>query len=376
VAQENCTVLQVHTGFAAGGSERQVVLLASGLARRGIEPIIACPAGAWLAAIEAGIKVWPLVSGKPEFANVLRLISSMRSHRVRIVQSHTAVADLLSAAAAMLARVPIRISTRHALRCECLYAGRARRYLIRHISHRITRHAFTAVTAVSEAAARANAAHGCPRQKSIVVVRNGVEIPCGAKQDSLSPMGIPENSWIVACLGRLSPEKGQRFLLQAAALVRKTIPELRVIFAGNGPDRDSLAQIASDLGIRESILFPGWIADVAPLLRNADVVVQPSLFEGFGLSIAEAMAAACPVICTSVGGLTELVLDEVTGLLVPPANAEALAAALMQIFREPARAVQLGAAARKRIEQHFSAARMIEDTCNLYKQLLRDAGSA
>ena len=163
---------------------------------------------------------------------------------------------------------------------------------------------------------------------------------------------------VIGSLAGLEERKGHEFLLQAAAALKKDGVKLHYKIAGDGPSRHSLEQQAARLGLQDEVSFLGFIADPAEFLAQVDVLVMPSLYEGLGVAVLEAMAAGKAVIGTRVGGLPESIVDEVTGLLVPPRDAGALADAIAKLVRAPALAVAMGEKGRARVLQDFTLEKM------------------
>jgi glycosyltransferase involved in cell wall biosynthesis len=170
----------------------------------------------------------------------------------------------------------------------------------------------------------------------------------------------------VLTVARLDEQKGQRYLLEAAAQV----PQARFVLAGDGPLRTSLEAQARSLGLEQRVKFLGYRSDIPDLLAGCDVFVLPSLYEGLPLSILEAMSAGKPVIATQIGGTDEAVIPNETGLLIPPADPAALAAAIRKLLDDRPFARRLALAGQARVECEFSAATMVQRVTNVYTELL------
>lgn len=171
---------------------------------------------------------------------------------------------------------------------------------------------------------------------------------------------------VVLTVARLEDHhKGISWLLRAAALV----PEALFVIAGDGPDRERLQKLAVDLCVQHRVVFLGFRQDIAALLSCCDVFVLPSLFEGLCLVILEAMAAGKPVVATDVAGTDDVIISGETGLLVPPANAEALAAAIKRVLQDPLLAARLAAAGNARVVSEFSSDVMARRMNLIYDEL-------
>lgn len=169
----------------------------------------------------------------------------------------------------------------------------------------------------------------------------------------------------VLTLARLEKQKGIPYLLDVASRV----PEASFAIAGDGPDRAALEMRARELGIADRVTFLGRRSDVPELLAATDVFMLPSLYEGLPLTVLEAMAAGRPVIATAAGGTGEVVIDGETGLLVPPADPAALAAALRRLLADPAEAVRLAATARDRVQRDYGIDVMVRRIESIYDEV-------
>jgi glycosyltransferase involved in cell wall biosynthesis len=173
---------------------------------------------------------------------------------------------------------------------------------------------------------------------------------------------------IALTLARLDRQKGLSSLLRAAAL----LPDVSFVIAGEGPERPALEAEARALGVSDRVSLLGFQRDPASLLANADLFVLPSLLEGLPLSVLEAMAACRPVVATSVPGTDEIVSHGVTGLLVPPGNPTALAAAVRELLRDQALARRLALAGRELVRSRFTAGAMARSIGEVYQELLEE----
>jgi glycosyltransferase involved in cell wall biosynthesis len=163
-------------------------------------------------------------------------------------------------------------------------------------------------------------------------------------------------------------------LLQAAALARQEDADIRVVLVGDGPLREELEARAEALGLGQAVTFAGWRRDLASVYADLDAVVISSHNEGTPASLIEAMATGCPVVSTRVGGVPDLIGDGETGRLVSPGEREALAAALLELFREPERTARMAELAQRQVLERHQARRLVADVDRLYRQLLTAAG--
>jgi len=171
-------------------------------------------------------------------------------------------------------------------------------------------------------------------------------------------------------------QKGYQDLLEVVPGVSARRPDARFVWAGEGSLEGELRARARALDVEHAVCFLGRRADVPDLLAAADLFVLPSRFEGLPLVALEAMAAGLPVIGTRVCGTSEVVLDGVTGRLVPPGAAPELTAAILEALEQPERSTRWGAAGRERVEREFSAGRMTRETIAVYEELFHQPAAA
>lgn len=211
--------------------------------------------------------------------------------------------------------------------------------------------------------------------KRITQAYNGVDIerfsrPAG---DALPIPGCPFDpavDWIVGTVGRMSPVKDQLMLAQAFVQALSQAPQLRLVMVGEGPLRAQAQALLDAAGVADKAWLPGERSDVPAVMRGLHAFALPSLAEGISNTILEAMACGLPVIATEVGGNADLVSAE-TGVLVPKADPQAFAAALVELASQPARAQRMGAAGRQRVDQHFSMAAMVATYRGVYDEQLK-----
>jgi glycosyltransferase involved in cell wall biosynthesis len=237
--------------------------------------------------------------------------------------------------------------------------------LIRHFDH---------VVAVSEPIRQELLQAGVPDHK-LSRIANGIDTgpfrraAAGGRRASLD---LPQDRLVVGMVSSLTPEKGHVHALEALARLRGRFPDLLLAVVGDGPQRPALQAAADRLGLRDQVRFCGRRSDVAEVLGAFDVFLLPSLNEGLPIALLEAMAAARPVVASRVGDVPAVVRDDDTGLLVPPADVSALAAALARLAADPDLRSRLGRAAADAVERRFSAEQMARQYCLLYDRLQQE----
>jgi len=175
---------------------------------------------------------------------------------------------------------------------------------------------------------------------------------------------------VIGTAAVLEERKGHRFLLEAAAELKRQGRRLKYRIAGDGSQREKLERLAQSMGLQQDVEFLGFVSDVPAFLSAIDIFVLPSLFEGLGVAVLEAMAAARPVVASDTGGLRELVADGETGLLAAPGDSIALARAIAQLASQPERMRAMGASGRARVEKYFTMEKMARENESYYYDLL------
>lgn len=201
----------------------------------------------------------------------------------------------------------------------------------------------------------------------VAVIASGVEVR--PPDEALPPLD-PGHMPVVGTAGPLEALKGLPFFLNAARQVLATGRQVEFLIAGAGPEEANLRRLARELGIASQVTFVPNLCDFEDPLRAMDIYCLPSLQQGLGTVMLEAMALGRPVIATGVGGVYDVVRDGVTGLIVPPSDSSELARRITELLNDPIRARSLGAAARKLVEREFHVNRMIRQTAELYSEVI------
>jgi glycosyltransferase involved in cell wall biosynthesis len=351
-----------------GGAERMVAQLASGLAKAGCPSVVVVPARGegWLAKELVGSDVvveTVRLDGRTAATCIPELASVFRRHRIELVHSHEFGMAVFGAWAARRAGLP-HVITMHGGR---YYASRAYRRIAMRMAIRWSR----GVVAVSESAGRALRQDMGLREHVVRVIPNGV-VPATVDHDApplRAELGLGPDDRLLLALGNLYAVKGHRYLIDAVALAAASHPDLHVAIAGRGGEEPELRAQAARLGVQDRVHLLGFRSDIGRLIAAADVFVMPSLSEGLPLALLEAMFFGRPIIATGVGEMPA-VLEPDAGVIVPPADAEALAGAIQRLLDDRESAARLGANARTRAEAEFHFDRMLERYAAIYAQRL------
>jgi glycosyltransferase involved in cell wall biosynthesis len=224
--------------------------------------------------------------------------------------------------------------------------------------------------AVSQAVRAGLIANGV-RSDQISVIPNGVD-PARLREAASAepPPTLRPAAARVGSVGRLERVKGTEYFLRAAARLAADHPDVRYVVAGTGSCERELRELAVDLGIAHLVEFLGYVGAAPPLIASLDIVIVPSLSEASGLTAMEAMALGVPVVASFAGGLSEVVENGRTGLLVPPADAEAIARAVARLLDNPELGRRLAAEGERHVAKRFTVGRMVDAYLALYEEIL------
>ena len=367
-------VLLMIPSFHQGGSERQGLQLARLLSRTGRHRVT-------LACLDRSGVLLPEAEGLgelPEFRlnsfydhNMLtqlrRCVALLKTHAIDIVQTFDFYTNVFGLTAAGLARVPLRVGARRETEGHRTLAQRwveRRAFQLAHL-----------VAANSEAVRQELIRDGVPASK-VVTSYNGVDMNRVApiahvnRAGVLSSLGLPSDSerrFVTIVANLRSPYKDHPTFIKAARIVSEAVPEATFVLAGEGPLIEDMRLMARELGIEQRTCFAGRCTRVGELLAVSDVCVLSSRDgEGFSNAIIEYMAAARPVVATDVGGAREAIIDGETGWVVPPRDSGALAARIIELLRDPARAREMGQRGHLVAAVKFSAAAQLARIEQLY----------
>jgi len=213
-------------------------------------------------------------------------------------------------------------------------------------------------------------------ERRVVTVHEGIDlghVEAAPAADLHREFWLPRDAPIVGNVAALVPHKGQRHLVDAAALVVQKVPDARFVIAGDGELRDALDRQIKDRGLEKHVVLAGFRPDVLSVHKAFDVFVMSSITEGLGTSLLDAMACGKPIVATSAGGIPEVVADGQTGILVPPRNHEALARAIIALLGDEHAQQVMGAEGLLRVREKFSAERMVQETLAVYRRVAQHA---
>jgi len=305
-------------------------------------------------------------------ALMLRLSGLMRSDPPQIVHTHLFKSDFNGRLAARLSGVPSVVTTLHS--CND-WARTFRGWL-----YGINSHLADKIIAVSDEVYDFALRYMHTPKSKTVSIPNGIPVDRFKKNQSAreafrSEFNISADAPLIGIVAALVPVKDHMSFLEAARRIHQTAPQARFVIVGDGPLRAALTDKAAELGLGETVIFCGNRRDIPAVMSALDVLVFSSTVEGLPVALLEGMAASCPVVATTAGGMRGVVVDNETGILVPPSKPDALADACLRLVSNPQLARQMGQAGYERAESRYSIDAMMKQTIDLYRQLSARRGA-
>src|SRR5437660_136777 len=362
--------LHVDTARTWRGGQNQVLLTVNGLRSIGQRAaLVAHPDGELRRRVAEGLDLIPIaprtemdLTAAWRFARVLKRLAPdvIHAHDPHGVAMASLALSLGSSSKSASRNMPALVASR---RVDFHLKGNSfSRWKYRQVDRFI---------AASEAIRKMLVADGVPEDRTITV-HEGIDIdhvvaaaPVNVHEAFFLPHGAP----VVGNVAALVPHKGQRYLIDAAHLVVREVPDARFVILGEGELREHLEKQVHEHRLEKHVLLPGFRTDVLGCLKAFDLFVMSSVTEGLGTSLLDAMACARAIVATTAGGIPEIVEDGATGLLVPPRDAPALAAAIVRALRDPALRRQMGGAGLARVRARFTVDRMVAQTAAQYARV-------
>ncbi len=372
-------VIHVITRLIAGGAQENTILSCQALKDRyevtlvtgppeGLEGSLVEEAkGRGLRTIVLPELVRPICPVRDTMA-LRRLAGFFRSEHPDIVHTHSSKAGILGRAAAWEAGVPIIVHTNHGLP---FYGGqacvaRAAWWTLEWLATRVS----DAVVCVGEEMKRQSIAARLGRPRLFKVIRSGIETgPFLEARSARTRLGIPEEAVVMGVVSRMARHKGHRFLVEAAP------PGVHLLFVGDGEERKNLERQVAERGVQATFVGHVAPAEVPDLIASMDILVHPSLWEGLPRAAVQALLVGRPVVAFDCDGAREVIVDGVTGRLVPPGSVPGLRAAIESVLSLPDRGRSMAAEGRRRVQEAFDWRREGEKLDLLYRQLLERRGS-
>jgi glycosyltransferase involved in cell wall biosynthesis len=369
-------VLLLTTHLNVGGIARYTAVLARHLKKGGVDVVVASAGGDLEEDLSRdGIPHYKLnIRTKSEFGPkvimaIPRLVKILRAEKIEVIHSQTRVTHVLASAAGRISRVPY-VSTCHGF------------FNHNNIARKMFPFWGDITIAISTSVREHLIRDFKVRPEKAVLVHNGIELdkfltPDKIKKESLlRSLGVMPGEVVVGSVGRFVALKGFVFLIEAFSEAVKQVKDIRLLLVGTGPEKDALMERAAALGANDRIIFDdGKKVGLEVYLSAIDVFALPSLVEGFGLSLAEAMATGSACIASDIGGPAEVVGSDANGILVPPSDVRGLAAAITYYVSDEAARKSAAENGKRRVVRNFSVQDMVRKTIDVYGEAAR-AGKA
>jgi glycosyltransferase involved in cell wall biosynthesis len=367
--------LHIDTARSWRGGQSQVMYTVVGLRAIGQRAaLVAHPEGELFKRMSEGLDLVPLAPrSEIDLAAAWRLSRVLKQLRPHVVHAHDPHAVAMASTALSIASPTPR---------PPLVASRRVEFRIAHNSFSRWKYSQVDCFVANSGAIRDRlVADGIPRAKT-TIVNEGVDVERIVRMkpaDVHAAFYLPHGAPVVGNVAALVPHKGQHHLIDAAALVVREVPDARFVIVGDGELRESLEKHVRDKHLERHVFLAGFRLDALELTKGFDVFAMSSVSEGMCTALVDAMAASKAAVCTTAGGIPEVLEDGVTGFLVPPRDAHAMAAKLVLLLKDAALRARMGDAALHRARDRFTVERMVEGTAAVYERLAgtpRAAGTA
>jgi len=385
-------VIHVITRFDKGGSAENTFLTVQGLDKDKYEVILiqglaeeSCMGTEEAAAVKrnlteaenSGVRIITIpelvrsIQPLNDLKALFGLIHIFKSEKPLIVHTHTSKAGILGRWAAFFANIKIIVHTPHGHVFWGYFNKWKTTCFI--LLERLTASITDKIIVLTEQEKQDHLRFRIAPEGKFRVIHSGVDL--AAFSDALikapamrEKLGIPPEACVVGTAGRLTPIKGHKYLLEAAAVISPRNTDVFFVFLGDGELAPELRQMASSLGIKK-VMFLGWREEVAEVMSTFDIFVLPSLNEGMGKVLVEAMALGKPIVASDVGGIPDLVTHNYNGLLAPPADVEGLIKNINDLLDDSTKRMEMGDRG-KIIATDYSAEKMIDKIDRLYDETI------
>ncbi len=305
---------------------------------------------------------------------MLKIRRILKNRNFNIVHTHTSKAGFLGRIAARAVKTPLIIHTPHG-HVLFGYFGKIKTLVFKILEKWINQITDN-IIALTEREKEDYVFSKLANKDKITVIHSGIELKkyknlsIEEKQSLKKTLNIPEETLIVGTAGRLVPVKGPEILMRAAEKVLMKHPDVYFLFAGDGDQRRALGLLANGLGIKKNIVFLGWRADLVEILSLYDIFVLPSLNEGMGRVLVEAMALGKPIVASDIGGIPDLIFHGKNGFLVPPQKSSELAQYIQFLLEDENLRTSMGQKG-KILSRNFSIEKMVQNIESLYNLQLK-----
>ncbi len=356
-------IMEIISTAGVNGAVIHGTMIARELARRGHHITLVCLPESFCSKqmgqepvriVESSLRRWPL-------DQIMRFAQIVLGESIDVIHTHLSRANFFGLTLSWVTGVPcVATAHNHCIQLNWMF--------------------HSGVIAVSRATSRFQKTYNLVCPSRLHIIHNFLDphrfsdVPTQAALHVRSEFGIEEKNPVIGIVGDVVPRKGLIYLVTALKEIRNVIPDVRLLVVGSGPSSYvGKVKVRAELtGVSSCILWAGHREDIPEILKSLDLFVLPSRNEPFGLAVLEAMASGLPVVATSVGGLQECVVANVTGFLVQPSNPRVLAKAVISLLQDKQLRHRFGEAGRKRVCNHFSAENQVPKIESVLARVAKD----
>lgn len=297
--------------------------------------------------------------------SILEIRKFIRKHRIDIIHAHNAAPLIYSGVASLfMMKRPVLLYTEHnQIYSATGFSRKKFKLYLRFADH---------IVAISENLKK-SLKEDFSASAPMTLIYNGIDgqrFSTSVAKDVRAELGVDKNIFLFGCGVVLSKQKGMPYLFEAISGIKDKLQDCLFVIAGDGPLKGELEDLSRTLKIDHLVRLIGYRSDMPDVVSSLNAYVLPSLWEGLPLSLIEALALSKPVVCTSVGGNPEIIEDKVNGLVVPPADPDALGRALLEMLQSKTMYKEMTAVNRQKFDDQFSLTSMVSVHEDLYKKLI------
>lgn len=364
-------ILYIFVTLPVGGAENHLLTVLKEINRSKYNPVICCirEKGEIGEEIERmGVDIITL-SRKSKSWNIriiMDILKIIHQKNIQLIHAHLYHSNMYGRIAAAISKIPV-IITEHNVYQKYKIKRRVINWLLAKKTDKII--------AVSEAVKRYVVSRDWVDASKIEVIYNGIDVKKFqsflSKEEARHRIGIPVKCFLIGTIARLTEQKGHIYLIKAIDIIKGSIPNAKLVLVGSGPLESYLKAEVSEKELNDYVIFLGSRRDIPDILKAMDIFVLPSLWEGLGIALLEAMASSIPVIATNVGGVPEIINNDINGLLVPPGDPFSLSQAIFDLYKNEFKRQRLSKNGLETIENKFTSHCMVKKIENLYESVLR-----
>lgn len=313
------------------------------------------------------------VASKKDFIPAAwKLRNYLRENKIDILQTHLYEASFVGMLAAKLAGTKVKILTRHYLDQNHQIGNKLALFLDRWEA-KTADEIIVLSNAVKEFMSDVEKVDA----DKITVIHQGFDFDIFSASDEdgkkvRQEFGISEDDFVIGTIGNFTSTKGHSFMVSAAKELIEEMPNLKLMFIGDGGDKKTVQEQIAEENLQERVIFTGFRGDVNACMKAVDVVVHPSLSEAFCQVLIETMSVGTPIVSTDVGGAKEVITDGKNGFIIPPANVEAIKKAVRNLFQNPEATKKMALAGQQSVRETFTVEKMIDKQIAVYERLFKE----